>query len=169
MNKIFVEMMDVELSIDNAKELKEKLDLDITDFIWDEYKECTISNKFIIDDIEYTISFPFFFSIRDIHTNSFSVFIHIESANPSIMDVISKDTHLQQQILDHFKRWLDELSSRLTKYNIPIENLDNIIYDEKTAAFYVKLGETTPKTIPLSLKLYEDSISDYTWSCHISD
>ncbi len=150
--RICLEIMDCIINYDNAKDLYNKTKFSIADEIsifWGSHK-----TKLIFGDVTFHISLPTFLTDADLNNGIFYIFI--ESYNDDAETVYNSYNSNKDEINRLVMELINGLSEELSKIVIPVNNLDNVIYDKATDAFYVKMGCAQPDTIRLSCSLEEE-------------
>ena len=145
-----LEIMDCIINYDNAEELHNKTKFSIANEIsnfWSSRK-----TKLIFGDVSLHIDLPTFFTDADLGNGILNIFI--KSYNDDVETVYNSNKDEINRIVMEL---INGLSDELSKIVIPVNNLDNVIYDEATDAFYVKMGCAKPDTIRLSCSSAEET------------
>ena len=138
------------INYENAEELYNKTRFSIADKIiefWGNY-----NTKLRFDNVPVFLSLPIFFNDKELYGGTLKIFVDsfdkydIEAIYDSNKDEIDKAA----------TELVKNLSEKLSEIVIPVNNLDNVIYDEATDAFYVKIGCEQPDTIMLSCGLEKE-------------
>lgn len=152
-----IAILHITLNLQNSEELYNTTGYDIVEIICEAYRNITHKFSIYNNQIDINIELTTWFTYRDIYTDCFSIFVTTNIDNEQLLDKIETDRNIQKEIFNHICEFINDWNEEIQKISIPIpvDNFDNIIYNEKTDCFYVKLGEESPSTIKLSCKLEE--------------
>lgn len=143
-----LDSVDFEININNARELYDKCGFSTAEIIRIAFHESGLTH-FAIDDIECELQLITLFTDTWCSNGYFSVFITTRDENES--NKIQEKHHSRQIIYNQLCKLADYMNENIN-VNIPINNFDNIIYNENNDCFYVKIGTPTPDMVKLTVE-----------------
>ena len=148
----------VTLNYKGAKELANKTNFHLADIIRDALYDSP-NQMFDIDEYVFSIYVMPFFIDNNCNNGTFNLFV---SESTHTLSAKGK-RKLQKQIIDKVKLCINDINEELSKYAIPIDNLENVKFDEDEYCFYIKLGTSEPKTMIIQCSLNESDEDFAYW------
>lgn len=116
--------------------------------------------KFSIEDTNFALRYRNNLNVSECNC-SIDIFVDTD-ATDEFLDKLQIDHNLQRQIYNNIILFVEELNEKLNEIQIPIDNLENIIYNEKTNKFYVEMISTMPNIINISCEINK-RIDEFNW------
>ena len=153
-----ITIVEVDINFNDTRELYECCGFSVAETICQFFYNSEYTH-FTVNDIECELSLMTLFNDKDCCNGSFDIFI--TTKDESVIEQIQKDDNLKHIIFNQIHKIVDYLNENISII-IPINDFNNILYNEYNDCFYVKLGESTPDTIKLALSFNQD-INDVSW------
>jgi hypothetical protein len=99
-----------------------------------------------------------YYSDKDCDKGQFTVHINVNDEQIELL----KNPIRQQSVLQAIKNCIALVAWGLNEYQVPIDNLDNVLYDQKTKRFYKALGTPDPTLIRLDCEINQ-TIEEIDW------
>ena len=157
-----VTIFDVDINYKDTVGLYEKTGFSIAEVIaYGFYDNC--HNIITIKDLTINLSLMTLFTDNDCKNGNFCIFATVYDEDRSKYQEIINEPTVRKQILEQVKICVEDINNEISKYKIPIDNLENIKYIEKEDKFYQVIGTPTPTVITIKCELNQ-TIEDVSWS-----
>lgn len=161
-NKQYLALAEITFNID-CNEISKNTDFPMRDIIKD-----AVDNydklHFKIDDKTITMGGGYYIGFDRNNGNIFELPIDIE-ADYVYMRNLDKEmiTKIKQQVIDNVNELVNYLNSTINII-LPIDNLNNVIYNKEDESFYAKIGEAQPTMEKLTFSFNQTNDNEIWWN-----